>query len=71
MIAVTDTANGQPLGYISRHSFGHAQYRYQSSEAEALVVSFKVTNANVNNVRITCEVSAPLLGLAQPRLNRQ
>jgi len=59
IIAVTNTANGQILGYISTTSLGHAQYGYESSAANALIVSFD-TDADAivaSAVRMTSENS--------------
>jgi hypothetical protein len=69
IIAVTNTANGQILGYISKNSFNFAQYRYQPTLDDALIVSFSIDSGVtvVNDVRITSEVSA-LSHLALPIL---
>jgi hypothetical protein len=70
IIAVTNTANGQILGYISRNSVGTGQYRYQPARDDALIVSFSIDSGVtvVTDVRITSEVSALSLGFAHSHL---
>ena len=70
VIEVTNTANGQILGFISKSSFNFAQYRYQPALDDALIVSFSIDSGvtAVNDVRITSEVSALSLGFAHSYL---
>ncbi|RDB21128.1 hypothetical protein Hypma_011845 [Hypsizygus marmoreus] len=75
VIKVTESKTGAFLGYISKHTFGHAQYRYQPKRDDALVVEFKISiyKSFVTNVRLTAEDSNipdfPLLSLIEGHEN--
>lgn len=62
VIKVTDETSGLCLGYISRNTCTSAQYRYQSSLEEALLVQLviKPGSASDRSVKITAEVSVSL-----------
>jgi len=73
IIKVSDSTTSETLGYISKNTFSKAQYRYQPSLDDALIVNINVnygTNS-ISDARIMAENSdmdgLPLLGLIQGR----
>jgi len=73
VIQVTNAVDGQILGYISKNSFSGAQYRYQPSIGDALIVTFPINIGAITavNVRITSEVSAYSINFTALTFDRQ
>jgi hypothetical protein len=55
---VTNAANNQVLGYISKSTFSQAQYRYQPNESDAVIVTFQAPSGqtSLTGVEVTATV---------------
>ncbi|TFK39516.1 hypothetical protein BDQ12DRAFT_705008 [Crucibulum laeve] len=74
IIEITNTDNGQVIGYVSKNSFSKAQLRYQPAITDAVTVTFSantgatsLTDARITLVDSDVGAGYPLLGLIQGR----
>ncbi|KAF2496994.1 hypothetical protein BU16DRAFT_458242 [Lophium mytilinum] len=73
IVQVTNTANGQSLGFLNKNALNAAQYSYTNLQGNALSIQFDVPStagATFTNIRITAlngNTGFPLLGLVQGR----
>lgn len=55
IIRVTNTTNGNVLGFLSKNPLNNAQYRYQPNESDAMIVTFQTPQqaTSVSRARLT------------------